>query len=150
MAQEKKVTEEKITENVSTEYLGNLLSERGVKPSIQRLSVLKYLISKKNHPSVDVIYQYLHKEIPTLSKTTVYNTLNLLVDKGIVTALSIKEGEVLYDFIEYPHAHFLCTKCGNIYDIKIDNQIFNIKTFEGFHIEESQINLRGICSNCKN
>lgn len=132
----------------STEYLGELLNGKGVKPSFQRLSVLKYLILEKNHPSVDVIYQAIHKDIPTLSKTTVYNTLNLLVERGIVSALSIKEGEVLYDYIEEPHAHFQCSNCGYIEDIMIGSELFKLDSLDGLVIQEAQINFKGICKTC--
>lgn len=133
---------------ISTEYVGEILSSKGVKPSFQRLSVLKYLIKEKNHPSVEVIYQTLQREIPTLSKTTIYNTLNLLVEKGIVTALTIKENEVLYDYIEESHAHFQCITCGKINDIYINSDILKTKELEGFKIIDAQINFKGICKHC--
>lgn len=138
-----------IKENeITTELMGNILLEKGVKPSFQRISVLKYLIKEKNHPSVEIIYQAIHKDIPTLSKTTVYNTLNLLVEKGIVSALTIKENEVIYDFIEEPHAHFHCVECGNIKDIFIGKELLAINSLDGFKIDEAQINFKGTCVYC--
>ena len=59
------------------------LREHGISPSYQRIRVFEYLISNKNHPTVDMIYKELIKEIPTLSRTTVYNTLNLLVKQKV-------------------------------------------------------------------
>ncbi len=138
----------KNAKELTTEYLGGLLNGKGVKPSFQRLSVLKYLIMEKNHPSVDVIYQAIHKDIPTLSKTTVYNTLSLLVEKGIVSALGIKEGEVLYDYIEEPHAHFQCNSCGGIIDIMLGSELFKLESLNGLVIQDAQINFKGICSSC--
>jgi len=138
----------KKTAELTTEYLGELLSGKGVKPSFQRLSVLKYLMVAKNHPSVDHIYQAIHKDIPTLSKTTVYNTLNLLVEKGIVSALGIKEGEVLYDYIEEPHAHFQCLNCGCVKDIMIGSDLLKLESLNGLTIQSAQINFKGFCDSC--
>ena len=59
--------------NASKQYLLNF----GIKPSLQRLAVMKYLMQYHTHPTVDEIYAALHSSIPTLSKTTIYNTLSL-------------------------------------------------------------------------
>ncbi|MFA8344094.1 MAG: Fur family transcriptional regulator [Rhodothermaceae bacterium] len=135
---------------ITTEYVGKILEEKGVKPSFQRLSVLKYLMKSKNHPSVDKIFKALSQDIPTLSKTTVYNTLNLLTEKGIVTALNINDTEVLYDYIFKPHAHLLCTECGHVYDVFLDDSFSGIKEIDGHIISEAQINFKGVCKKCHN
>ena len=64
--------------NISIKASAKLLKEKDISPSIQRIRVLEYLQNSKNHPTVDNIYNDLIKEIPTLSKTTVYNILKLL------------------------------------------------------------------------
>ena len=135
--------------SVSTEELIDLLQSSGVKPSVQRLSVLRYVMEKMNHPSVDKIYQSLLPQIPTLSKTTVYNTLNQLTEKGIITALNIDDTEIKYDFIEHTHAHFICTSCGQIYDIELNSDICKMQSVEGHQVINAQVNFKGICNNCK-
>ena len=60
----------------------DILIENNIKLSIQRVEILNYLLLAKNHPSVDMIYLSLSNKIPTLSKTTIYNTLKLFVKKG--------------------------------------------------------------------
>jgi len=134
---------------ITTEFVGKILEEKGVKPSFQRLSVLKYLMKSENHPSVDKIFKALAQEIPTLSKTTVYNTLNLLTEKGIVTALKINDTEVLYDYIFKPHAHLLCTECGEIHDIFLESSFSELKEINGHIVSEAQINFRGVCKKCR-
>ena len=66
---------------------------------------------------MEQIYTVLHKEIPTLSKTTVYNTLNTLIDAGLVKLITIDENETRYDIDTTTHGHFKCESCG-IYDFK--------------------------------
>ena len=62
------------------ENISKMLQEKGVSPSIQRIKILQFIFDNKHHSSVDSIYQELIHEIPTLSKTTVYNTLALFVE----------------------------------------------------------------------
>ena len=57
------------------------LIEKDIKPSVQRLAVMTYLLEHRTHPTVDEIYSELQDKIPTLSKTTIYNTLKLFVEK---------------------------------------------------------------------
>jgi len=135
--------------NLSITELKKILEEKGVRPSFQRISILKYIMEQRNHPSVDEIYKALVIQIPTLSKTTVYNTLNQLTEKGIVTALTIDDIEVKYDYIEVPHAHFLCMNCGRIYDLELDTEIYGIKFTDGHKVNDIQINFKGICKDCK-
>ncbi len=70
------------------------------------MSVIKYIMEQENHPSFDGIYKALIDKIPTLSKTTIYNTLKQLSEKDISNALTIDEVEVRYDFIDCPHAYY--------------------------------------------
>ena len=66
---------------ITNDYLISLMETHSIKPSFQRILILKYLIEMKNHPSVEIIFKHLMNDIPTLSKTTVYNTLNLFSKK---------------------------------------------------------------------
>ncbi len=68
-----------------------------IRPSIQRVRILDYLRTRKNHPTVDTIFNDLSPEIPTLSRTTVYNTLELLKAQGLVLSLDFGEGYIRYD-----------------------------------------------------
>ncbi len=96
------------------------LSENNIKPSLQRMKIFEYLHVNRNHPTVDMIYSCLSKEIPTLSKTTVYNTLNLFVENDVAITVAIEDNELRYDSTTKDHAHFKCIKCEIIYDIEMD------------------------------
>mgnify|MGYP003302804091 CR=1 FL=1 len=67
----------------------NYLLEHGIKPSMQRIAIMDYLLTHKDHPSIDAIFMALSKKMPTLSKTTVYNTLKLFVENGAAQMLKI-------------------------------------------------------------
>lgn len=125
-----------------------LLEEKGISASFQRIKILEYLFLNRTHPSVEDIYKDLSSELLTLSKTTVYNTLKLFVEKNIVKAIGIEKDFVRYDIDISPHSHFKCIKCGKIYDLKINEEKDN-NIDEGFKKVYSEKYIYGICKNCK-
>ena len=130
------------------EEIRKFLESKGVHPSYHRIKILEYLMKNKSHPTVEIIYKDLHKEIPTLSKTTIYNTLNLFAEKGIVTVLTIDEREARYDLETETHAHFKCKKCGKVFDIWLSKDITNKLATEGHLVEEIHLYLKGVCKEC--
>ncbi len=124
------------------------LSANNIKPSIQRIKIFEYLYNNKIHPTVDTIYTGLVNEIPTLSKTTVYNTLKLFIDNKIATTVTIEDNEVRYDAFLEEHAHFKCDECGGIYDVEIDVKELKYKELSDFRVDKTNIYLNGKCKKC--
>ena len=127
------------------------LSEYGIRPSLQRMAVMDYLIRHKTHPTAEEIYSALAPGIPTLSRTTVYNTLSMLADRGAILSLDIDGGRMHYDGDTTPHAHFICTCCGAIHDIMLDEMSiseYSLTPPPGATITNVQIYCKGICSKC--
>ena len=67
---------------ISIDSIAGKLKEKNIKPSLQRIKILEYLAGYPCHPTVDYIFNALHPEMPTLSKSTVYNTLKVLQRRG--------------------------------------------------------------------
>ena len=142
--------------DTSTKAISDILQSKGISPSLHRIKIYQYLMTHHTHPNVDTIYKELVNEIPSLSKTTVYNTVKTLSQKGILLELTIDGTENRYDADIRPHVHFRCTLCGNIYDI--DYKLLGVKgiekledaNIEGHKIQSSHIYLYGICKNCLN
>lgn len=128
--------------------VGSFLKEHGIKPSYQRMQIYKFLLENKIHPTVDTIYKALCDEIPTLSKTTIYNTLNTFVEKGIVSVIVIEENETRYEANMTLHGHFKCNDCGNIYDIFLDTSSLDLTQLANFDIKEKHIYFKGTCEHC--
>ncbi len=124
------------------------LNEHGIRPSVHRLQIWTFLQGTKAHPSVDRIYAHLQPGLPTLSRTTVYNTLSLFVERGIAQALSIKDGEARYDADTSPHGHFHCRVCGEVFDFPLTEKRMKLKLPEGFIPERSQLFCYGCCPGC--
>jgi len=127
--------------------LDTFLREKGIKASYQRVRILDYMKSTKSHPSVAKIYEDLRDHIPSLSLATVYNTLNLFLEKRLVQEIKSDGDEARFDLIDYPHAHFQCEGCGEIYDVPMGNAQACVD-LDGFEIHETQIFYRGLCSHC--
>ena len=122
-----------------------------VKPSVQRLAIMDYLLTHRTHPSIEEIYMALCDDIPTLSKTTVYNTLKLFVEHGAAQMLTIDEKNVCYDGDISLHAHFLCKKCNKIFDLPApaEDEVVRQMRDNGFQTEELHYYYRGLCPQCK-
>jgi len=125
------------------------LRNAGIKPSVQRLKIYEYLVNSLEHPTVDSIYNFLSSEIPTLSKTTVYNTMKLFQDNGLVMVVNIEDNETRFDADTSFHGHFKCTECGKVYDFPLPNTQPKIKELANHIVKESHYYLKGICANCK-
>lgn len=130
-----------------------MLEQHGVTPSFHRMKIYEYLRAHRTHPSADEIHMDIIREIPTLSKTTVYNTLKLFLEKGLVTAVTIEENEVRYDAYTSFHAHFKCLVCDRVYDIEKATSITHSealvgRTIQGHRVTEAHLYLKGICRVC--
>ncbi len=124
----------------------NVLIDNGIRPSITRIKILEYLRSVCTHPTVDDVYIKLHPLLPTLSRTTVYNTLKLLAEKGIVKVLTIDDTHIRYDGCTDFHGHFMCSDCGKVYDFNVSADAES--GLDGFEISAKEVFYSGKCKNC--
>jgi len=121
---------------------------KGIKPTYQRTAILGFLQNNRTHPTIKSLHDSLIKTIPTLSKTTLYTTLELFARKGFVMPLSIDSSEVRYDGVPTPHHHFCCERCGNIIDLDISCVNSRRAEIEGHRIKEVHGYFKGICKDC--
>jgi len=129
------------------ELLGKLKINQ-IRPTFQRIKILEYLLNNPGHPTVDQVFRELSSEVPTLSKTTVYNTLNLFLKAGLVRLLSIEESENRYDIITENHGHFKCDRCGIISNFNINIDRLEPDELTGYQISDKSVYFKGICRNC--
>lgn len=128
--------------------VSDILASKDIRPSYIRIRVLKTLIDEKNHLSIDEIYKELIDEIPTLSKTTIYNNINLFLENDLVKKLDFGDIETRYESKRLDHGHFFCEKCHNIYDIPVVLNEDLPSTLEGFKVNHKDLTYKGICKNC--
>jgi Fe2+ or Zn2+ uptake regulation protein len=128
----------------SMQALLDILRQNGIQPTPQRLEVAKYVLEAENHPSADQVLEVVLRRCPTISRATVYNTLNLLVDKGLLAARTLREGAVVFDPCIKPHHHLIDTETGQIHDIPWEAlDVQGATSCEGFDVQDYQVVLRG-------
>lgn len=121
-----------------------LLASSGIQPSAQRVAVAEYALRTTDHPSADVVWAEVRAGFPFVSRATVYNTLNLFVEKGLLRALVLAEGKVLFDPNVEPHHHFIDEDSGTIHDVPWDAvAIRRIQAPRDFELREYQVIMRG-------
>ncbi len=121
-----------------------------IKLTPQRLAILDYLEGNKSHPSAADIYRALSEKYPSMSFATVYNTLEMLREKGRVLELSIDSGKKRFDPDTKPHHHLICVQCKQIIDVR-RNFVLNLPEDEqcDYDIIGNHVDFYGICPGCK-
>lgn len=131
------------------EQIIDKFAEKGIKPSLQRIKIMDYLMENRSHPTIEMVYKQLLPEIPTLSKTTVYNTLKLLNKHHLVMTVNIDDSETRYDAHTNMHGHFKCYACQQIFDFELNESEISTSVLGNVDIHEHHIYLKGVCQSCK-
>lgn len=132
-------------------HVEEVLRESGLKMTHQRLEILREVFQTDNHPDAETIYRGVRERVPTVSLDTVYRTLWLLLDHGLINALGPSRERVRFDANTEPHHHFVCRKCGAICDfhspelngLEIPEVVQDLGLGEKIHVE-----VRGLCHDC--
>lgn len=126
------------------------LVQHGVRPSVQRMAIMDFLLTHHTHPTVEDVYQGICDQIPTLSRTTVYNTLRMFSEKHAAQMLTIDDHHVCYDGDMRPHVHFICRECGRVIDL-FDEQAPRFdghNVVDGNLVDDMQLYYKGVCKSC--
>jgi len=128
------------------------LSKRIIKSSKQRDLILRILRSTKSHPTADWVYDQARKEMPKISKATVYRNLNLLKEEGKIRECTICKGIIRYDGDVRLHYHIRCIECGRIDDVPIVTSVVcteEVAKLSGYIVLSHHLDFTGICSKCQ-
>ena len=104
----------------SEQVLGQRLQDHGVKPTSQRLEIARILFRRPAHLSADEVYNQVNRGKSYVSKATVYNTLGLFVERGLVREVLVDSSKVFYDSNTAPHHHFWDLDNHTLMDIDAD------------------------------
>ena len=138
------------------------LKDHGSRWTIPREAILELLSRSQKHMSAKELYASLYDSYPGIGLTTVYRTLDLLARMGIVTKLTLGDGQSRYEFksrekVDHHH-HLICTGCGKIIDYSefLDEELSLVKKTEerlakkyNFMIQDHNIEFLGLCEKCK-
>jgi Fe2+ or Zn2+ uptake regulation protein len=124
--------------------LRDRLVDIGIRPSAHRLAVAEYVLTTDDHPSADRVWREVASRFPAISRATVYNTLNLFVERGILRALHLDPDHVVFDPKLETHHHFVDEATGAIHDVEWEKvQVCNIERLSEYDIHEYMVIMRG-------
>ncbi len=129
-----------------------LLRDKGFKVTPQRLAIYNVLANTKAHPSAEMIFQQLQPHYPTMSLATVYKTIEILKEIGLVQALNVGEDSFRYDANTTRHSHIRCMNCGRVDDLEgIDTRSFieSVANSTSYRLTGQQFYFFGICPACQ-
>ena len=122
-----------------------------LKHSKQRDMIKAFLMTRKDHPTADVVYTNVRMQYPNISLGTVYRNLTLLADMGEISRLRVGDGVDHFDADTSPHYHFVCNDCGSVVDLEMEDidSILNVASmnFNG-QITGHITYFYGSCENC--
>jgi len=122
----------------------SVLRDHGISPSAQRVAVADYVLNTDEHPSADEVWTRVRERFPHVSRATVYNSVNLFVEKGLLRQLVLTEGRVVFDPKTDDHHHFIDEESGEIHDVPWGAiRISNAPKLDGYEIREYQVVMRG-------
>ena len=114
------------------------LQRVGIKPTAQRIAICRYLFGEANHPTAEDVKLWMDRNFPMVSLATVYNTLNLLVSRGLLKELRFQHDDrVVFDVNTMPHHHFLDEETGALIDL--DEGVVVVDTKLGPEYEIRQV-----------
>jgi Fur family peroxide stress response transcriptional regulator len=120
--------------------------------SKQREKILEVLTENAVHPTAEGLLDFLEKSGANIGITTLYRNLNQLAQAGIIKKIDGLESSAHFDHNTFEHYHFICTKCGKVFDVPSDiapDLVKNTQETTGFDITSHDIVFHGICSECK-
>lgn len=135
------------------EHIKAIVRGAGVKLTHQRLEIFQEIAASHDHPSADAIFRAVQQRVPTVSVDTVYRTLWMLRDLGLVLTLGQEREAVRFDANLDPHHHYVCTRCGLVRDfesaelnaLRLPEALHELGSVVGAHVE-----VRGLCTSCQN
>ena len=134
---------------MKTQEIADKLSENGLRVTPQRIAILGAIIKLDNHPTAELISEYIKKNHPNISTGTVYKVLDFFVEHKLLKKVKTEGGIMRYDPLLSSHHHLFCEETDRIEDYedeKLDNLItdyFKEKGIENFSIQNIQLNITG-------
>ena len=133
------------------EHFRKTLRQAGIKLTHQRREIFREIVRSVDHPDVETIYRGVRRKLTTISLDTVYRTLWLFLDLGLIATLGLAHHRTRFDANLTSHHHFVCTKCGLIRD-------FSSRQFDQLNIppsaktfgpvESTHVEVLGVCRQC--
>jgi Fur family iron response transcriptional regulator len=113
---------------VNRETISKLLERHGVAPTPQRLDIAELLLTRPQHLSAEQVLSTLRASRARVSKATIYNTLNLFCERGLLRTVEVDPARIYYDSTGEPHHHFYNVDTGELTDIPLEAVELTVRT----------------------
>ncbi len=121
-----------------------VLRQHGVQPSAHRVAVAQYVLTTEEHPSAERVWARVKERFPMISRATVYNTLNLFVEKSLLRELHLSPESVVFDPNMDRHHHLIDADTGSIHDVPWNRvEVCNIEGIAEYEISDYQVVMHG-------
>lgn len=122
----------------------DLLRQRGIQPSAHRVAVAEYVLTTHDHPTAETVWARVRERFPMISRATVYNTLNLFVERELLRELHLSPEAVVFDANMGRHHHLIDEDTGSIHDIDWNKvEVCNVASIPGYDVSDYQVVMRG-------
>ncbi len=128
------------------------LNKAGHRLTAQRLAICRYLASSREHPTPATVYVQVRQQLPSLSLATVYNTLALLRNLGVITEMGADMGRTRYETDAHPHANLICLRCGRVVDVALPDLTAVqalLAAQSAFELRNLRVDAYGLCPDCR-
>ena len=123
-----------------------------MKATHQRTEILRELAGTEDHPDAETVFRSVRKRVPAISLDTVYRTLKLFEEKGLIVRMGAMKERARFDANTSRHHHFVCTQCGlvrDFYDEALDSLTASRDIPEMGCVDSVYVELRGVCRKCR-
>ena len=137
---------------ISEAELISILKENGLKVTPQRIAICNYILSSKEHPTADAIFNDIKEKYPSISQATVYKTIQLLKELGLIVELNFHNEHSHFDPNVSLHVNIICPKCGKIIDFEseiIAEFYEKLEAEIGGKISGQRFDIYKTCNDCK-
>jgi Fur family iron response transcriptional regulator len=129
---------------LTTQEIESRLKGAGVQPTLQRIAICQFVLCEADHPTAEEVHAWAEKNLAKISLATVYNTLNVLVEAGLLKEFKFQhQDKVIYDDNMEEHFHFLDEKSGRLYDIHKDDVKLSVELEKKFKISGFDLLIKG-------
>lgn len=128
------------------------LRARGYRMTSQRMAILHVLHHNGSHLSPLEVYEQARDELPGLTETTVYRTLEFLAENGLARPALTGSGHIVYEIARHEHHHLICRNCGSEMEVEhelIRSMYQTLESASGYKLTDSHLTFFGLCSNCQ-
>ncbi|HEU5003045.1 MAG TPA: transcriptional repressor [Actinomycetota bacterium] len=128
------------------------LAARGMRRTSARQAILEALVGSEDHVTAEDIATEVHRRFPSVDVSTVYRTLDILEQLGIIEHTHLSHGPAIFHLAEDDHQHLVCERCGRVEEVppgKLEPLLEAIRTEFDFDVDRRHFALVGLCGECR-